>query len=108
MLDANNALDALNGVITSILGGFLTTCKMQAWQKQGVVLAIAVLFGLARCYLTGQFTDTSIAAAIVVVVATAWTSYQTFLKDLVKQLQASGPVKSNSNSSEAKGANSNV
>lgn len=83
------ALDALIGVVVSILGGFFTTCNMPSWQKQGIVLLISVLLAVGRCLVTGDITPTNIAASIVAVAVSAWTSYQTITEKLAKQLQAS-------------------
>jgi hypothetical protein len=82
------ALDALIGVVVSILGGFFTTCNMQPWQRQGVVLLISVLLAVGRCLLTGDISPTNFAASIVAVAVSAWTSYQTITEKLAKQLQA--------------------
>lgn len=84
--------DLILGVLTSILSNFFMKCSLPNWSKQLVVLAVAVLAALARCYLTGSFTGTNISAAILLVLGVAYGSYETFLKDLGKYLQANAGV----------------
>lgn len=89
------ALDALIGVVVSILGGFFTTCNMPSWQKQGIVLLISVLLAVGRCLITGDLTPTNLSASIVAVAISAWTSYQTITEKLAKQLQTSVGITDN-------------
>jgi hypothetical protein len=94
------ALDALIGVVVSILGGFFTTCTMQPWQRQGVVLLISILLAVGRCFLTGDLTPTNLSASIVAVAVSAWTSYQTITEKLAKQMQANVGVTDNTKKGE--------
>jgi hypothetical protein len=90
------ALDAVIGIVVSLLGGIFTSCSMASWQKQGIVLAISVLLAVGRCLLTGDLTATNIAASITAVAISAWTSYQTITEKLARQLQANVGVTDNS------------
>jgi hypothetical protein len=81
------ALDAAIGVVVSILGGLFTSCAMKDWQKQLIVLGVSVVLAVARCYLTGDLTTTNIAASIVAVAVSAWTSYQTITAKIARELQ---------------------
>lgn len=94
------ALDTLIGVITSILGGFFTSYQMKPYLKQVIVLAISILLAAGRCFLTGDFQATNLAASIVTVVGSAWVAYQTITEKLAKQLQTVGPIKDSATPAE--------
>jgi len=96
--------DLVLGVITSLLSNLFMSCNLPNWLKQVIVLAVAVLAALARCYLTNSFTGTNLSASILLVLGVAYTSYQTFLKDLSKYLQANvGVTGSGTNNKKAEG-----
>lgn len=86
-------IDAFDGAVTSALAAWLTTRSMESWQKQAVVIAVAIVAAFVRCYLTGQFKAESITASIIIVLTAAWGAYKTFLSALVPHLQAVGPIK---------------
>lgn len=95
--------DLVLGIITSLLSNIFMKCSMPNYLKQIIVIAIAVLFAVGRCYLTDSFSGTNISAAILLVIGVAYGAYQTFLKDLGKTIQANvGVTDSGTNSSSKK------
>lgn len=86
-------IDAFDGAVTSALAAWLSTRSMEGWQKQAIVIAVAVVMSFIRCYLTGQFKAESITASIIIVLTAAWGAYKTFLSALVPHLQTVGPIK---------------
>jgi hypothetical protein len=79
--------DLVLGIIVSLLSNIFMKVSLADWLKQLIVLVVAVLFALARCYLTNSFTGTNISAAIVLVITVAYGAYQTFLKSLGQTIQ---------------------